>query len=86
MGARRIKGKDVTIAIATADGKKLGPFQAGAWDFDEVPRRETSDVEFANKLEKEFMMEDYEDEAKRRDVSLEELFALVIREALEPME
>ena len=85
---KTFRGRDATITINQADGKKLGPYRVdtmGAWDFDELAF-ETSDAEFAAKLDKEFMMEDYEEEAKRRGVSLERLFALVIQEALEPIE
>ena len=87
MSAKSFKGRDATITIEQADGKKLGPYRVdtmGAWDFDGL--RESTDAQFAAKLDKEFMMEDYEDEAKRRGVSLERLFALIIQEALEPME
>lgn len=86
MASKRYKAKDCTIKV-TLNGKEQ-TFDAGSWsvveDF-EVPRGLT-DEQFANKLDKEFMMEDYEEEAKRRGVSLERLFALVIQEALEPIE
>ena len=63
-------------------GAKVFSGRNAKFSWDGLPD-DTSDAEFARKLEKWDMLETYQEEADKRGITLRELYAAVIREALE---